>query len=99
LVDDQEAVEEFAADAADEAFGDRLARGARTGVLMMRMSVAVKTASKAVVNLASRSRMRNRKLRPASSRSMTRLRACWVSQEPVGRAVTPRIALGGWRAR
>ena len=37
-----------------------LARGARTGVLMMRMSVAVKTASNAVVNLASRSRMRNR---------------------------------------
>ena len=38
-----------------------LARGARTGVLMMRMSVAVKTASNAAVNLASRSRMRNRK--------------------------------------
>src|SRR3954467_12734507 len=38
-----------------------LARGARTGVLMMRMSVAVNTASKASVNLASRSRMRNRK--------------------------------------
>ena len=35
-----------------------LARGARTGVLMMRMSMAVKTASNAVVNLASRSRMR-----------------------------------------
>ena len=38
-----------------------LARGARTGVLMMRMSMAVKTASNAAVNLASRSRMRNRK--------------------------------------
>ena len=68
-----------------------LARGARTGVLMMRMSMAVKTASKAVVNLASRSRMRNRKRRPASSRSMSRLRACWVSQAPVGWAVTPRM--------
>ena len=32
-----------------------LARGARTGVWMMRMSVAVKTASNAAVNLASRS--------------------------------------------
>ena len=53
-----------------------LARGARTGVLMMRMSVAVNTASNAAVNLASRSRMRNRKRRPASSRSMSRLRAC-----------------------
>ena len=68
-----------------------LARGARTGVLMMRMSIAVKTASKAAVNLASRSRMRNRNRRPASSRSMSRLRACWVSQAPVGWAVTPRM--------
>ena len=37
------------------------ARGARTGVLMILTSMAVKTASKAAVNLASRSRMRNRK--------------------------------------
>jgi hypothetical protein len=49
-----------------------LARGARTGVLMMRMSVAVKTASNAVLNLASRSRMRTRNRRPASY--MSRLR-------------------------
>jgi hypothetical protein len=46
-----------------------LARGARTGVRMMRTSSAAKTASKAAVNLASRSRsrsrMRNRKLRAA----------------------------------
>jgi hypothetical protein len=41
-----------------------LARGARTGVLMMRRSVAVKTASKAAVNLASRSRIRNPELAP-----------------------------------
>ena len=44
-----------------------LARGARTGVLMVGMPAAVKTASKAVVNLASRSRKRNRKRRPVSS--------------------------------
>ena len=56
LVDDQGAVEEFAADAADEAFGDRVGPRRAHGVLMMRMSVAVKTASKAVVNWASRSR-------------------------------------------
>ena len=67
------------------------ARGARTGVLMILMSMAVKTASKAAVNLASRSRMRNRKRRSASSRSMSRLRASWVSQAPVGWAVTPRM--------
>ena len=34
-------------------------------VLMMRMSISVKTASKAAVNLASRSRIRNRNRRSA----------------------------------
>jgi hypothetical protein len=68
-----------------------LARGARTGVLIVRMSMAVKTVSNVAVNLASRSRMRNRKRRPASSRFMSRLRACWVSQAPLGWAVTPRM--------
>jgi hypothetical protein len=67
-----------------------LARGACNGVLMMRISVAVNTASNAAVNLASRSRMRNRNRLAVSSRSMARLRACWVSQAPVGWAVTPR---------
>ena len=33
LVDDQDAVEQFAADRSDEALGDRVRRGARTGVL------------------------------------------------------------------
>jgi carbamate kinase len=80
LVDDQDAVEEFAADGADEGSAIALARGARTGVLMILTLMAVKTVSKAAVNLASRSRMRNRKRRPASSRSMQRLRACRVSQ-------------------
>src|SRR4051812_14771621 len=51
---------------------------------MILMSMAVQTASKAAVNVASRSRMRNRMRCPASSRSMSRLRACWVSQAPVG---------------
>jgi len=46
-----------------------LARGARTGVLMVLTSMAVKTASKAAVNLLSRSRIRNAKRRWASSRS------------------------------
>jgi len=81
-----------------------LARGARTGVLMMPTSMAAKTASKAAVNLASRSRIRNRSRGPASSRFMSKLRACWVSQAPVGWAVTPRMCIrrvacwcGGWQ--
>jgi len=44
-----------------------LARGARAGVSMMLTSMAVKTASNVAVNLASRSRIKNRKRRPASS--------------------------------
>ena len=57
-----------------------LVRGAHTGVLMVLPSVAVKTASNIALNLASRSRIKNRKRRPASSRSMQRLRASWVSR-------------------
>jgi hypothetical protein len=49
-VDDQKTVEEFAADGADEPFGDRVRPCARTGVLMIWMSMAVNTASKAAVN-------------------------------------------------
>jgi hypothetical protein len=75
LVHDEGAVEEFAADAADEPSAIAFARGARTGVLITWMLVAVKTASNVVVNLASRSRIRNRKFLPASSRSRVRLRA------------------------
>jgi len=58
LVNDQDAVEEFATQAADEGLGDALARGARTGVRMMSTPRAVKTTSNPAVNLASRSRMR-----------------------------------------
>jgi hypothetical protein len=46
---------------------------------------AVKTASKAAV---SGSRSRNRKRRPRSSSSMGRLRACCVTQSPIGCGVT-----------
>jgi hypothetical protein len=51
-------VEAFAAQGADEAFRYRVARGARTGVRMMRMSPPVNTASKAAVNLPCRSRIK-----------------------------------------
>jgi len=56
------------------------ARGARTGVLMMRMSAPVNTASNAVVNLRSRSRIKNRNRSARSPRSMRTLRPCWVTQ-------------------
>jgi hypothetical protein len=63
---------------------------------MVCMLLAVKTASKALVNLASRSRMRNWNRCPASSKSKVRLRASWVSHASVGCAVTPRMWTGGW---
>jgi hypothetical protein len=40
--------------------------------------------SKARVNVASRSRIKNRNWAASSPRSMSRLRACWVTQARVG---------------
>ena len=58
LVDDQEAIESSRRMLPTKRSAIALARGARTGVRMMRTSIAVKTAVKAAVNLASRSRMK-----------------------------------------
>src|SRR5262249_17893195 len=67
------------------------ARGVRGGVLTTCRPSLAKIPSKAQVNLASRSRMRNRKEPIRSPRSISRLRACCEVQGPSGRAVTPRI--------
>ena len=45
------------------------ARGERTGVLMISTPIEANTSSKQAVNLVPRSRMRNPKRRPVSSRS------------------------------
>ena len=57
----------------------------------MWMPSEVKRASKALVNLVSRSRIRKRDELICSPRSISRLRASWVVQAAVGWAVTPRI--------
>ena len=57
---------------------------------MISASIEAKTWSKFLVNLVSRSRMRNRTRRPASSTSAAKLRAAWVTQGAFGLAVTPR---------
>ena len=54
------------------------------------MPIEVKTSSKLLVNLVSRSRMRNRKLRPASSTSEAKFLATWVTQALFGLVVAPR---------
>jgi hypothetical protein len=60
-VEDQQPVEAFGADGADEPFGDRaFALGARIGVLSIRMPSLRKISSKGPVYLLSRSRIRNR---------------------------------------
>jgi hypothetical protein len=57
--EDEQTVQALPADVANESSATALARGARTGVLMIRMPSAAKTASKAEVNFASRSRIKN----------------------------------------
>ena len=57
------------------------------------MPIEANTASKLAVNLVSRSRIRNRKRWPVSSRSAAKLRATWVTHAPFGLVVTPRSLL------
>ena len=56
-----------------------LARGARTGVRMIRMPSERNTSSKLAVNLASRSRIRNVTGRARSASSNDRFLACWTT--------------------
>jgi len=72
------------------------ARGAWTGVVMIRMPAAVKTASNASVYLASRSLIRNFRLPARSPRSMSVFRACCAVQAAVGWAVTPARCTRRW---
>ena len=90
LVEDQDAVEEFATNVPTKRSAIAFALGACTGVLMTRMSVAVKTASNAAVNLASRSRMRNRN-RHGVVEVHEQVAGLLGHQAPVGCAVTPRM--------
>jgi hypothetical protein len=73
--------------------------GERTGVRMVMAPIEAKIWSMLAVNLISRSRMRKR--RPASSSSVQKLRATWVTQGPLGLVVTPRRseAIGGRMGR
>src|SRR6266568_3935942 len=61
--------------------------GARTGVFTIRTLSLRNTSSKGPLYLLSRSRIRNRT--PLSEESRPRLRACWVTQAPVGLVVQP----------
>jgi hypothetical protein len=92
LVAKQHAISALGSDAAHEAFRERVRPlGVRGGVLTTSMPSAVNTASKDRVNFASPSRIRNRNAEVHSPRSITTLRACWVTQAAVGWALTPRM--------
>jgi Protein of unknown function (DUF429) len=58
--------------------------GASGGIFRTATPAAVNTASKAALNLASRSQIRNRNPSARSPNSISRLRAAWVTQSPVG---------------
>jgi len=63
--------------------------GARGGILTTSIPAAANTASKAATNFASRSRISMANRSACWSRSISRFRAAWVTQAPVGWAVTP----------
>jgi hypothetical protein len=79
LVDDEDVVEEFAADAADEALGDRV-RPWRSnwGLDHLNLRSGEDGVEHGGERGVVRSWIRNRKRLHATSRSMARLRACWV---------------------
>lgn len=66
-------------------------RGMQRPVVTMVMFSPMKTASKARVNLVSRSRIKYFTMAPLSWRSMTRFLASCVAQSAFGCAVAPRM--------
>jgi hypothetical protein len=67
------------------------ARGVCGGLRSTSMPSPVNTASKAVVYLVSRSRIKNRNRPTRSPTSNVKLRACRATQSPVGLVAAPRI--------
>jgi hypothetical protein len=86
--DDQEVVEALSGTVPTQRSAAALALGARIGVQMIWTPVERQTSSNALVNLVSRSRIRNLDAAARSPRSRRRLRACWATHGPVGWAVT-----------
>jgi hypothetical protein len=90
LGDHEQVVEAILSNSTDPAFPEAFAFGERTGVRMVSAPIEANTLSKLVVKLVSRSEMRNRTRLPVCASSAQKLRATWVTQGPLGLAVTPR---------
>src|SRR6266508_6071250 len=93
LVPDQGPVEQLVAAALDPALHDRVHAGLPDTAEHDLDTVSARIVSNWMGNLPSRSRMRHRAVRPASSRSMARFRPAWVTRAAVGCAVASRIRM------
>ena len=91
LAEDQDAVSELGSGGQDESFGEAVCSWRSRWDLDCVDPAPARTASNELVNYPARSRTRNRKVVARSSRSISRLRACWVVQAPVGWLVVPRM--------
>jgi len=89
-VDDQQVIQKFPADRADESFGKRVRPRRRHRRANHPAPITAKTPSKAAVNFASRSRIKNLSRQADSPTSISRFRACWVTDRPRGCRVTPQ---------
>jgi hypothetical protein len=81
-VEDQQPVEAFGAGGSDEPLGDGVCLRRPHGRLDTRMAALRNTSSNEPVYLLSRSQISKRI--PWSAKSKPSLRACWVTQAPVG---------------
>jgi hypothetical protein len=90
FVVDQEPVGALRTDTADESLGIAIRLRSPGRDLDQVEAFGAKTASKASVNFASRSRIRKRNALIRSPRSISRLGAIWAVQAAVGCAVTPK---------
>jgi len=86
---DERPIQAFGTDGADPPFAERVGVRDRIGVRTILMPSERNTSSKASVNLASRSWIRNLGDRPSSWNVMAKFRACWVTQAESGCEVTP----------
>ena len=88
-IHDEDPVEAFARTVSIHRSMNAFARGARTGVRIVRMPSERNTSSNPAVNLLSRSWIKNRIGSLRSTNVAMMLRACWVAHSPVGFAVMP----------
>src|SRR5205085_11220176 len=88
-VEDEEPVETFGTDGADEALGDGVGSRRSHSVRIIPIPSLRKTMSKSRLYLLSRSRIRKRSGAERSFAVQASWRACWVTQEPLGFAEQP----------